>query len=382
MKKILVFTSTRADYGILRPLLKKLLEFHGFSTGVLVSGTHLVLSFGNTIEEIVKDRIPIWDRVEILVNSDTSMGTLKSTALALLGFGESLSRIKPDIAIVLGDRFEAFAFGTAATILGIPLAHLHGGEITEGAIDETYRHCLTKMSQLHFTSTENYRQNVIQMGEDPTKVFNVGALGLDNIQNMTLLNKSQLEAELSLDFSLPLVMITFHPETATNRSASDDIKYLLSETLLEPVNIILTYANADPGGMEINKVIDSMATLYPGRIMAFKSLGTLRYFSVARYCSVVAGNSSSGIIEIPSLGVPTINIGDRQKGRISGPSVYHCSLDNYRNTLVRLLKDNPTYSENVNIYGDGKTADRIIEKLIGINTSELCSKKFYHIRNI
>lgn len=384
-RKICVFTGTRAEYGLLLPLMKEIKKDNELRLQTVISGMHLSPEFGLTYKEIEKDGISIHETVENLMSSDTPIGICKSTGLGLMGYGESLARLKPDIVIVLGDRFEALAFAIASIIARIPIAHIHGGELTQGSIDDSFRHAITKMSQFHFTSTELYRKRVIQLGEHPDRVFNVGALGIDNVKSMTLLSKQQLEKKLRFKFNKHNLLISFHPSTREKSTSSIQFKNLL-KVLDErkETNILFTYTNADIDGRVINKMIDTYVLKNRDRAVAFPSLGQLYYLSAIQFVDAVVGNSSSGIIEAPSLKAATIDIGDRQKGRAKVESIIECdpTIESMRDAFKKL------YSEEfqkilkgvVNIYGNGNTAKSIVRILKESDLSEITIKKgFYDI---
>lgn len=325
MKKICVFTGTRAEYGLLKSLMGHIQADTELELQTLVSGMHLSPEFGLTYREIEQDGFRIDERVETLMSSDTPVGLSKSTGLGLIGLSEALGRLRPDLLVLLGDRYEAMAAGIAAMMACIPIAHLHGGEATFGLIDEAIRHAVTKMSHLHFTATEVYRRRVIQLGEHPARVFNVGAIGLDNLKRLTLLDRAETEAAIGRSFGVRNVLVTFHPVTLEQATAAAQFENLLSAIdLVSPVQVIFTKANADTDGRVINTMIDDYVAANSDHAAAFVSLGQLRYLSVMRQVDAVVGNSSSGIIEAPSLGVPSINIGARQQGRIRAASVIDC----------------------------------------------------------
>ena len=382
-KTICVVTATRAEYGLLKPLIFKLKEDKDIDLKVAVTGMHLSPEFGLTYKEIINDNIEIDEKIEILMSSDTNVGVCKSMAMAMISFSEYFNRIKPDMLIILGDRYEIFSIASVATVLNIPIAHLHGGELTEGAYDDAFRHSITKMSYLHFTSCEEYRKRVIQLGENPNRVFNVGAIGLDNVKNSKLLTLKELEESLNFKLDSPYAVVTFHPETI------GDIKVLEQcENLIEALNyfknmkFIITKANGDNGGREINKIINEFSEKNKDRIIAVHSLGSIRYLSALKYSTMVIGNSSSGIIEAPFFKIPTINIGDRQKGRIQGKSIINCISD--KNSIINaintaLSKEFKEKIKNIeNLYGNGDTSLKILNKLkenININLK----KEFYDL---
>lgn len=388
-RKICVFTGTRADYGLLKPLMEEIQKQPEFELQIVASCMHLSPEFGLTYQEIEKDGFKIDEKVEMLLSSDTPIGTVKSMGVGMIGYADALNRLKPDLVIVLGDRFEALAFALSAYILRIPIAHLYGGEATYGLIDEGIRHSITKLSYLHFTSTEEYRKRVIQMGESPDRVFNVGALGIDNIKNLRLLSKAEIENKLNLKLKKYNYLFTYHPLTLNPEQSEKEFKSLL-DSLIEyhksdDFLIIFTYSNADPEGRKINRLIDGFVEKNKDIGRAFKNLGYLNYLSVMQFVDAVVGNSSSGIIEAPSLGIPTINIGDRQKGRIRAESVIDVVPDkkNIIDALSRIHSKDFRYKiKNVkNPYGDGNASKRIvgiIKKFLSKSDLSLM-KEFYKI---
>lgn len=385
-KKVCVFTSTRADYGILLPLLNKLKSDKYFKLQLLVSGTHLSKTFGLTYREILKDGFKIGAKVDLCLGDDTETGICQSMAKGIVGFNRALKRFSPDFIIVLGDRFETLACAIAAHIARIPIVHISGGEVTKGAIDDAFRHAITKMSIIHFTYTDEYRQRVIQLGESPDRVFNVGALGLDNIHNLRLLNKRKLEDKLGFTFGKKTVLVAFHPVTLEKNTAGTQFKELLKALdSLKDVKVIFTGPNADIGSKSIIVLIDEYVKNYPSRCASFISLGSLKYLSAVKCVNAVVGNSSSGIVEVPSFGKPTVNIGDRQEGRIKPPSIIDCRpcQKNIEYALRKALsKEFQEFCKGVeNVYGDGKTAEKII-KILKKNTKNIkdIKKNFYDER--
>jgi len=365
MKTICVVTGTRAEYGLLTPLIKKIDADPELILKLVATGTHLSPEFGMTINLIKNDGIAVDEQVEILLSSDSTVGTSKAMGLAMISFSEVFDRMKPDMIVVLGDRYEMLSVVTTAAVSKIPVAHLHGGETTEGAFDEAFRHSITKMSWLHFTSTEDYRKRVIQLGEAPERVFNVGAIGIENIVEMDLMGKKELEESLGIDLKEPLLLVTFHPVTLEKNTTKDQFQQLLSALdHYTDGTIIFTKANADTDGRVINKMIDEYLLLHPSNCIAYTSMGQLRYLSAMKYADVVVGNSSSGIIEAPALNIPTVNIGDRQKGRIQAPSVIDCEPEEtrireaievslsseFRNKIMRLK----------NPYGNGNVSTEVL----------------------
>ncbi|MCX7758679.1 MAG: UDP-N-acetylglucosamine 2-epimerase [bacterium] len=383
--RVCVFTGARSDYGIMKPLLKRIYKDILFDLILVVSGMHLSREFGMTVDDIERDGFKIFHKVEILVSSDTPFGMLKSMGIGLVSFSEVLSHINPDFVILLGDRFETLAFAISCFVLKIPIVHLYGGEITEGALDDSFRHSITKMSWLHFTATEEYRKNVIQLGEDPSRVFNVGALGLDNISKLKLLSKKQVEKMINRKFKKRNFLITYHPATLDECSIEEQVRNLImaidsfNDTLF-----IFTKSNADFGGRLINDLLSNYVNSNPEKAVLFDSMGELLYLSTMKYVDLVIGNSSSGIIEAPSFKIPTINIGNRQSGRIKAKSVIDCSND-YRDIIKAInIGLDPDFRrslrEMTNPYGDGKSAEKIIKIIKKNFTQRDFKKKFYKVR--
>jgi len=368
MKKIAVFTGTRAEYGLLYWLLKDIQSDAELELQLLVSGTHLSPEFGNTYSEIEQDGFTIDEKIEILLSSDTAVGVAKSMGLGVLGFTDALSRLKPDALVILGDRFEALAAAQTAMILRIPVVHLHGGEITEGAYDDVIRHAITKLSYVHCTSTDEYRNRVIQLGEAPARVKNVGAIGLDHLSRSHFMTVDALSKSLYFPLIKPFLLVTYHPVTLADEEPGSSFKELLDSLDEFPeYQIILTYPNSDDGGRSIISLLESYAKNNPERVLAIPSLGQKRYLSAVKHSSAVIGNSSSGIIEVPSFDVATINIGLRQKGRLSAKSVIHCKP--YKKDIAKAIHDGikKTYKSNdeviSNPYGQGDASSQIVNLL-------------------
>ena len=337
MRRICIFTSTRADWGQLRGLATQIDDATELELQLLASGSHLSAEFGMTISEIEGDGFPVSERVDILRFDGSPIGVCKTMGLAMAGYGEALEWLQPDVLVILGDRYESFCAAAAAQVLRIPVAHIHGGETTEGASDEAFRHSITKMAQIHFPSCEEYRNRIIQLGEDPSRVFNVGALAIENIRKLELMDRDELSA--SIDFSLdePFFLLTFHPATLENSTAAhqfDEIMFALEN--FREHKIIITKANADSDGQIINLKIDALAKSASNRILAVHSLGLRRYLSAMQLADAVIGNSSSGVLEAPVFRVPTVNIGDRQKGRIRVASVIDCAPE--RNAIKKAIQ--------------------------------------------
>lgn len=325
MKRIGIMTGTRAEYGLLKSLMQEINKDNDLELYLIVSGMHLSPEFGMTYQEIEEDGFEINAKVEMLLSSDSPAGISKSIGLGVIGFADEFQRADLDMLILLGDRYEALSAAISAMVMRIPIAHLHGGELTEGAIDEGIRHSITKMSYLHFTSTEQYRNRVIQLGENPERVFYVGALGVENIKKINLMTKEELEKSIHFEIDENTVVVTYHPVTLENNTVEEQFLNLLKVLDRNPkIRMIFTKANADTNGRIVNELIDKYAAQNSERACAFMSLGQKRYLSALKYCRIVIGNSSSGIIEAPSFGKPIINIGDRQKGRICADSVINC----------------------------------------------------------
>ena len=325
MKRIGIMTGTRAEYGLLKSLMQEINKDNDLELYLIVSGMHLSPEFGMTYQEIEEDGFEINAKVEMLLSSDSPAGISKSIGLGVIGFADEFQRADLDMLILLGDRYEALSAAICAMVMRIPIAHLHGGELTEGAIDEGIRHSITKMSYLHFTSTEQYRNRVIQLGENPERVFYVGALGVENIKKINLMTKEELERSIHFEIDENTVIVTYHPVTLENNTVEEQFLNLLEVLDRNPkIRMIFTKANADTNGRIVNELIDKYAAQNSERACAFMSLGQKRYLSALKYCRIVIGNSSSGIIEAPSFGKPIINIGDRQKGRICADSVINC----------------------------------------------------------
>ena len=325
MKRIGIMTGTRAEYGLLKSLMQEINKDNDLELYLIVSGMHLSPEFGMTYKEIEEDGFEINAKVEMLLSSDSPAGISKSIGLGVIGFADEFQRADLDMLILLGDRYEALSAAISAMVMRIPIAHLHGGELTEGAIDEGIRHSITKMSYLHFTSTEQYRSRVIQLGENPERVFYVGALGVENIKKINLMTKEELEKSIHFEIDENTVVVTYHPVTLENNTVEEQFLNLLKVLDRNPkIRMIFTKANADTNGRIVNELIDKYAAQNSVRACAFMSLGQKRYLSALKYCRIVIGNSSSGIIEAPSFGKPIINIGDRQKGRICADSVINC----------------------------------------------------------
>lgn len=381
-KKIAVFTGTRAEYGLLYWLMRDIQDDSTLELQVLVSGMHLSPEFGLTWQQIAEDGFKIDEKIEILLSSDSAVGVVKGMGLGLIGFADALTRMKPDLLVILGDRFEAFAAAQAAMFLRIPIFHLHGGEITEGAYDDAIRHAVTKLSYLHGVSTEEYRNRVIQLGEEPSRVYNVGALGLEHIHRTNFLSLNELSKSLNFALDCPYFIVTYHPVTLADEPPKQSFEALL-EALDEfkEHKVIITYPNSDDGGRQIIPILGKYAKNQQDRICAIPSLGQLRYLSALKHSDMVIGNSSSGIIEAPSFGVPTINIGARQNGRLAANSVYNCRPN--KTDIVETIKTVAQIKAGINSvtidnpYGQGDSSKKIINVIKCLDFQPM--KKFYDL---
>lgn len=383
-RKICVITGTRAEYGILRPVLQKIYDDDDLELSIVVTGMHLSPEFGLTYRQIEKDGFKINRKVEMLLSSDSPAAISKSIGLGMCGFADIWEDLKPDVIVVLGDRFEIFPAATSAHIARIPIAHLHGGESTEGVFDEAIRHSITKMSHLHFTATEKYRHRVIQLGENPDRVFNFGAPGVEDIESLDLLNKYELEQELGFKFGSKNLLITFHPVTLEDATAKEQFLELIKSLgRVEDTKYIFTMPNADTGGRVIIDMIERFVSERPDKAISFTSMGRIRYLSAMKCVDAVVGNSSSGLLEAPSFKIGTINIGDRQKGRIRAESVIDCQP--FERDITAALKY--LYSEkfkNVlevvsNPYVRKGSVNNIVEVLKMYELRGLLKKTFYPI---
>ena len=325
-RKICFITGTRADFGIMSRLMRELRDSDGVTLQIVATNMHLSERHGMTIDEITAEGLRVDERVAMDLSHDDRRSTVKAMSECLGGMADALERLQPDLCVILGDRYEMLAAASAAMILGIPVAHLYGGEITEGAYDVSIRHAITKLSRLHFTSTEEYRRRIIAMGEDPSTVYHVGALGADNIASMTTMPLGELEASLGMDLSDGFLLVTFHPVTLEPGQARDQTLALLEalEERLPDIKVLFTMPNSDSEGDTVASLIEEWAGRHPDRVKAVASLGRSRYYSALRNCAAVIGNSSSGLTEAPSMGVPTLNIGNRQRGRAQGSTIVNC----------------------------------------------------------
>jgi len=382
LRKICVITGTRAEYGLLYWLMKEIQSSKKLELQIVVTGMHLSPEFGLTYKQVEQDGFTINKKVEMLLSSDSEVGITKSMGLGLIGFADVFNDLKPDLIVVLGDRFEIFVAVSASMIAKIPVAHLHGGEITEGAFDEYIRHSITKMSHLHFTATDEYRKRVIQLGEQPDRVFNVGAIGIDNINRLNLLSKKEFEESIQFKLGEKNLLVTFHPVTLENTTSEIQFKDLLASIeKLDKTHIIFTKANADTDGRIINKMIDEYVANNIKSSVAFDSLGQLRYLSAMKFVDGVVGNSSSGILEAPSFKIGTVNIGDRQRGRIRASSVIDCSSteESITEALKKLLSKDFRLSieKATSPFGEGGVAEKIVHIIENASLDGIVKKVFY-----
>lgn len=385
-KRICIFTGTRAEYGLLKPLIDELKVEKTIELQLIISGMHLSPEFGMTVNEISLKGFSKVEKVEILLSSDSAVGVSKAMGLGMISFAEALERLKPDLLIGLGDRFELFAVVSAAMINRIPVAHLHGGEATEGLIDEPIRHSITKMSHLHFAATEIYRKRIIQLGENPDRVFNVGAIGIDNIKKMKLLDKATLENELQFEIKNKTILVTFHPVTLENSTAQQQFIELLDAIDdFNELRIIFTKPNSDTDGRIIISMIDEYVKNNKDKSVSFVSMGQLKYLSILQFVKGVVGNSSSGLVEAPSFKIGTINIGDRQRGRIKAESVIDCPprkkdiINSINKLFSSEFRNKLTNIENPYELKKGITSKKIKDIIISYPLESLIKKQFYNI---
>jgi GDP/UDP-N,N'-diacetylbacillosamine 2-epimerase (hydrolysing) len=383
MRKICFVTGTRAEYGLLSGLIKKVAEDVSLELQIIVTGMHLSPEFGLTFKIIEEDGYHINKKIEMLLSSDTEVGITKSMGVGIIGFADAFQELKPDLLILLGDRFETFTAAAAAMIARIPIAHLHGGELTEGVIDDSIRHSITKMSHLHFTSTKEYKNRVIQLGENPERVFNVGAIGIDNIINIKLMNREEFENSIGFKLGNNNIIVTFHPVTLDSKTSEFQFQQLL-DALRELSNfkIIFTKPNADTDGRIIIDLIDKFVLQHPQRSCSFISLGQLRYLSALQFVDAVVGNSSSGLIEAPSFNIGTINIGDRQKGRLQTTSVIQTDPD--KDSILNSFNVLSSHAfqkklKNVeNPYGSGGVVKKIHQVISKVSLENILKKEFFN----
>ena len=385
-RKICVITGTRAEYGLLRWVMQGIKDDADLNLQVIATGMHLSPEFGLTYKAIEADGFRIDRKVEMLTSSDTPLGIAKSMGLGMIGFADALNELKPDLIVVLGDRFEIFSSVATALTACIPVAHLHGGETTEGAIDEAFRHSITKMSHYHFVAADEYKQRVIQLGEQPKNVFLVGGLGIDNIKKLRLLDRNALEVDLGVKFDKKNLLITFHPATLEISSAAKQMQALLAALAkLEETQLIFTMPNADTDGRALIKIVEKFTSNH-SNAHAFISLGQLRYLSCISHVDGVVGNSSSGLLEVPSFRKGTINIGDRQRGRLQASSVINCEANQKSiSSGIEMLYE-PEFQLNLsqvrNPYGEEGASDKIVDILKTISIKNIVKKTFHDLTNL
>lgn len=386
MRKICVVTGTRAEYGLLSRLMRMIKDSDKTQLQIIATNMHLSPKYGNTYLEIEKDGFTIDKKIPILEEGkDDANATLHSMSKALSGFADAYDELKPDMVVVLGDRYEILAAATAALIERIPIAHIHGGEITEGAYDDAIRHSITKMSHLHFTSTQEYRNRVIQLGEEPERVFYVGALGVENIKKLPLMSREEIEKEVKFKLDNQTILVTYHPVTLGSHTAEQDIKeFVAALEERKDLRVFFTMPNSDTGAQDIVDAINEFVLKNSDRAVAYKSLGILRYLSVMKYAGAVVGNSSSGLLEVPSFGIPTLNIGDRQKGRMAADSVLHCETD--KESILKGLDTvmstafRQKAAQTCNPYDKEGTAQAIFDVISTYPLEQLKQKHFYDIK--
>ncbi len=384
LKKILFFTGTRADYGLLSPLIKRFVQSGMFDVKILASGTHVDSRFGESYKEIENDGFKIDFKVDIELTNDSRVAVAHSTGVAVAKYAEVIQSFSPDLSFVLGDRFEALSFAIAAQILNLPLAHIHGGEVTEGAIDDAFRHSITKLAYLHFTSAQIHSNRVIQMGEKPERVFNVGAMGVENAINEKKLSRLELSEKYKIDFKKYNFLVTFHPETMgplDTESQTDQViqsLHMLRTQLKNDCTFIFTMPNADPGYQPIKRKIEKFVVDHSDAAYAFETLGKTNYLSMLSHMTAVIGNSSSALIEAPALKIPSIDIGDRQKGRLTAKSVYNCACQTevIFKTVMQLIEA-PEKISYESPYGQGQASAEIFSISARLLKAEFLRKKFY-----
>lgn len=382
-RKVCVVTGTRAEYGLLRWVIEGIHQASELQLQIIATGMHLSPEFGFTYREIENDGFYIDRKVEMILSSDTPVGLAKSMGLGLIGFGEALQQLEPDLMLLLGDRFELLSAAAAAMVARIPVAHLHGGEATEGLIDEPIRHSITKMSHFHFVAAEEYRKRVIQLGENPERVFLVGGLGIDNIKKLKLLDRPALETALDFELGSRNLLITFHPVTLENCTSAQQMKELLSALkTLKDTHMIFTMTNADTHSRVLIEMVKQFVSDNPNATY-FTSLGQLRYLSCIKYVDGVVGNSSSGLLEIPSFSKGTINIGDRQKGRLKAESVIDCEPE--KKSILSALKR--LYSKEFQValktvknpYGEGGASQKVVDTIMKVSLKNILKKSFFDL---
>lgn len=383
-RKICIVTGSRAEYGLLYWLIKEIQDDPALQMQLVVTGMHLSPEFGLTYQTIVKDGFPISDTIEMLLSSDSAVGVTKSLGLGTIGFADTFSRLKPDIVVLLGDRYEILAAAQAALIARIPIAHVHGGEVTEGAIDDSIRHAITKMAHVHFVSAEPYRKRVIQLGEDPKRVFTVGFTSMDNLLRLQLLERDALEKSLDFILGETSFLVTYHPATLGTVAPRQAMRELLLALESFPdARIVFTKSNADTDGRALAQLVDDYVARHRNQAIAFDSLGQVRYLSLLKHANLVLGNSSSGLSEAPFLGTPTVNVGERQRGRLRLPTVIDCdeNAGDIRMAIRKALSEE--FVKNAEAFAQTQRQERVSlkikEKLKEINLDDTLAKRFYDL---
>ncbi len=383
MRKICFVTGTRAEYGLLSRLMRMVKDCSDTQLQIIATNMHLMSEYGNTYQEIENDGFKIDRKVYMNKPSDDTLGIVSSMSVEMEGMSKAYSELKPDVIVLLGDRYEILVAAQVALIHQIPIAHIHGGEVTEGAFDDAIRHAITKMSSLHFTSTECYRKRVIQMGEQPDRVFNVGSLGVENCKYIELVSKEELEKSISFKLDKDTILATYHPVTLGGNAEHDIDAFCDALASFEGLRVIFTMPNSDTGSNAIIDRINKHVASHPETSTSFISLGMKRYLSVLQFVAAVVGNSSSGIIEAPTFGIPTLNVGDRQKGRVAGDSVVNCSVDkvsimNGLTTVLSTQMQEKARSTH-NLYEKPGTADAIFKVISSYPLEGSIQKPFYDL---
>ena len=383
-RTICVVTGTRAEYGLLYWLMKDIQESDDFELQIVVTGSHLSPEFGLTYREIEKDGFSINKKVEMILSGDTPSAICKSTGLGIIGVADALAELQPDVMVLLGDRFEALAAAITAMFTRIPIAHIHGGETTRGSFDESIRHAITKMSYFHFVATPEYQKRVIQLGESPERVFLVGGMGVDSIKRFNLLDKHELELKIGFKFGTKNLLVTFHPVTLEMGTAEEQFNQLLAALeALQNTHVIFTAPNADPEGRIISKMIEGFVSKHPEYSTAFNSMGHLNYISSLQFVDAVVGNSSSGLLEVPSFKIGTVNIGVRQEGRLKASSVIDCQPTKESISAAFHTLYSRRFQESLinvkNPYGEGNATEKIIKTLRACDLPEEPKKVFYDL---
>ncbi len=378
-RKVCIVTGTRAEYGLFYPIMQRIKASQKLTLQLVVTTMHLSPEFGLTYRRIEEDGFTIDEKIENLLCADTNSSIAKSTGLATILLSDAFNRLKPDVVLLLGDRYETLAAATTALLMNIPIAHIHGGEITEGAVDEQIRHAVTKMSHIHFTSTETYRRRLIQMGENPERVFNTGAPGIDNIMEMELLSRRDLEKSLQWKLDTRYALFTYHPETLSDISTAEQIETILRQLESLDMQILFTYANADENGRIINQAIETFCKNNPRKYKVVKSLGQKRYLSAIKHAYLLIGNTSSGVIEAASFQKPVVNIGERQRGRLQSGNILNCKFDSIKYAIEEASSESfqKKCKKIKNIYGEGSASQKIVDILERIPL--LPKKEFFNI---